>query len=59
MRELKRLLRVHLLALPLAEFKAPSVTKHTYKPINVHWPAGAGARYSLRSRAHMRLCSSD
>ncbi len=30
MRELKRLLRVHLLALPLAEFKAPSVTKHTY-----------------------------
>ena len=32
MRELKRLLRVHLLALPLAEFKAPSVTKHTYKP---------------------------
>ena len=30
MRELKRLLRVHLLALPLVEFKAPSVTKHTY-----------------------------
>jgi hypothetical protein len=47
------------MALPLAAFKAPSVTKHTYKPINVHWPAGAGATYLLRSRAHVRLCSSD
>ena len=57
--ELRRLLRVGNESNALPEFKAPSVTKHTYKPINVHWPAGAGATYSLRSRAHMRLCSSD